>query len=44
MTKDAVTPIDIERHLPFLVKERDQRMQLRYPGVFTPFYSSFVRR
>jgi hypothetical protein len=44
ITNDAVTPIDIERHLPFLVKERDQRIEYRYPGVFTPFYSSFVRR
>jgi hypothetical protein len=26
-----------------LVKERDQRVETRYPGVFT-FYSSFVRR
>jgi len=43
MTKDAVTPMDIERHLPFLVNERDQRVETRYPGVFTPFYSSFVR-
>jgi hypothetical protein len=44
MTKDAVTPMDIERHLPFLIKERDQGMVLRYPGVFTPIYSTFVRR
>jgi hypothetical protein len=43
MTKDAVTPMDIERHLPFLVNERDQRVETRYPGVFSPFYSSFVR-
>jgi hypothetical protein len=43
VTNDAVTPIDIERHLPFLVKERDQRVEIGYPGVFTPFYSSFVR-
>jgi hypothetical protein len=44
MTKDVVTPVDIERHLPFLVKERNQRIENRYPGVFTPFYSSFVGR
>jgi hypothetical protein len=39
-----VTAADIELHLPFLVKERDQRVEYRYPNVFTPFYSSFVRR
>jgi hypothetical protein len=44
MTTDPVTAPDIERHLPFLVKERDQRVEYRYPNVFTPFYSSFVRR
>jgi hypothetical protein len=45
MTKDAVTPIDIERHLPFLVvAEAQQRREMGYPGVFTPYYSSFVRR
>jgi hypothetical protein len=44
MTKAPVTPVDIERHLPFLVKLRDQRLENRYPGVFSPFYSSFARR
>jgi hypothetical protein len=44
MTTDALTAPDIELHLPFLVKERDERVEYRYPNVFTPFYSSFVRR
>lgn len=44
MTTDPLTAPDIELHLPFLVKERDQRVEYRYPNVFTPFYSSFVRR
>jgi hypothetical protein len=43
MTTDSVPAPDIESHLPFLVKERDQRVEYRYPDVFTPFYSSFVR-
>jgi hypothetical protein len=37
MTTDPVTAPDIELHLPFLVKERDQRVEYRYPNVFTPF-------
>jgi hypothetical protein len=44
MTTDPLTAPDIELHLPFLVKERDQHVAYRYPHVFTPFYSSFVRR
>jgi hypothetical protein len=44
MTTDPVPAPDIELHLPFLVKERDERVEYRYPNVFTPFYSSFVRR
>ena len=45
MTRDAVTPIDIELHLPFLVEaEAQQRNEMGHPGVFTPYYSSFVTR
>jgi hypothetical protein len=44
MTTDFVPAPDIEVHLPFLARERDQRLEYRYPNVFSPFYSSFVRR
>lgn len=44
MTTDPVPAPDIESHLPFLIKEREQRYEDRYPNVFSPFYSSFVRR
>jgi hypothetical protein len=44
MTTDSVPAPDIELHLPFLIKERGQRYEDRYPNVFSPFYSSFVRR
>jgi hypothetical protein len=44
MTTDPVPAPDIELHLPFLVQERGQRYEDRYPNVFSPFYSSFVRQ
>jgi hypothetical protein len=44
MTTESVPAPDIELHLPFLIKERGQRVEYRYPNVFSPFYSSFVRR
>ena len=43
MTRDSLPAPDIEVHLPFLVKEREQHLEYRYPNVFSPFYSSFVR-
>ena len=45
MTKDAVTPIDMERHLPFLNKLCEGRAGYwGYGGVFTPNCLYFVMR
>jgi hypothetical protein len=45
MTTDSVPAPDIERRLPFLVQARErEHSELGYLNVFTPFYSSFVRR
>jgi hypothetical protein len=45
MTKDAVTPIDMERHLPFLNKLCEGRAGYwGYGGIFTPNCLYFVMR
>jgi hypothetical protein len=44
LTTDPTTPLDLDTRLPFLVKEREKNLISHYPNVFTPNYSSFIRR
>ena len=44
MTKDAVTPINIDARLPFLVDEEKKRPQTTDPNIFLPRSSIFIRR
>ncbi|WP_315810613.1 hypothetical protein [Bradyrhizobium sp. SZCCHNR3107] len=43
MTADAVPSPDIETKLPFLVTQRQHRLEITRSDGFTPNYSSFVR-
>lgn len=44
MTTDAVTPINIDARLPFLIEEEKKRLQLSSYQVFIPSSSAFLRR
>jgi hypothetical protein len=44
MTKDAVTPINIDARLPFLVDEEKKPLQITDPNIFLPRSSIFIRR
>jgi hypothetical protein len=44
MTTDAVTPINIDAKLPFLIDEEKKRLQLSSYQVFIPRSSAFLRR